>query len=620
MQAVAIVSVIVALFIGGAGRGLTLDAIMTALCVALALKLFETNKPRDYTIIYSFTLLLIGIDLSYQQDVMTWIICAIAFVLLVAAMVSFQYSCEVPVKEIGAAFRILLLVVPVSAMFCILMPAEEMLRWSLFNSGKQSRMGMSDSMAPGDVSNLIMSDELAFSGVFRGTVPDKSKLYWRAVVLDHFDGKRWSTTNTKYENGIPNVVEESNSSDWVSYKLDLQPSNGPWVPVLDNLVKIQLTGQSIKVYSNKETSEVRRRYPLNVVASFSMQSNLQMKNKVEGPEVMSRYLQIPSGNELTKSFAKRIKEVSKDEKAFVSKILSLIHNEQFFYTLTPGKIDGADQIDQFLFTTREGFCEHYSSAFVVLLRSAGIPSRVVTGYQGISELTAESGRFEVRQSEAHAWTEYWTDSEGWIRVDPTGAINPLRVAPKPKKSKISAAFSKMFKFMGSMPSLFKLDPSELVSNQEQDKSISADVRAQASQEDIDPEKRSLYVTIVGIFSSILLLVVLVYARARFERVKENELQFLLDDFYSIARAHKLERGVGETLLQFSARISQSGEGAWVAHQSRFIKGAQVAIYSRDGFTAAIKEEMVAALELIKKELPLRKRLFAYTRRASDIYL
>jgi hypothetical protein len=110
----------------------------------------------------------------------------------------------------------------------------------------------------------------------------------------------------------------------------------------------------------------------------------------------------------------------------VARAMDYLRSQPFFYTLTPPAL-GSQPVDEFLFETREGFCEHYASAMTVLLRAAGLPARVVMGYQG-GELNGFGGYYIVRQSDAHAWTEVWLEDEGWVRVDPVAAVAPDRVA------------------------------------------------------------------------------------------------------------------------------------------------------------------------------------------------
>lgn len=109
----------------------------------------------------------------------------------------------------------------------------------------------------------------------------------------------------------------------------------------------------------------------------------------------------------------------------VNMALSQLKNGGYRYTLEPG-VFGQHSADEFWFDRKQGFCEHITSAFVVLMRALGIPARVVTGYQG-GEYNRLGGFWVVRQRDAHAWSEVWLAGEGWVRVDPTAALAPGRI-------------------------------------------------------------------------------------------------------------------------------------------------------------------------------------------------
>src|SRR5690606_25782031 len=113
------------------------------------------------------------------------------------------------------------------------------------------------------------------------------------------------------------------------------------------------------------------------------------------------------------------------DEEIVDRALRMFNEQEFYYTLQP-PLAVDDAIDQFLFETRQGFCEHYAAAFTVLMRAAGIPARVVTGYQG-GTLNPVGGYVIVRQRDAHAWAEVWLGEKGWVRVDPTAAVAPNRI-------------------------------------------------------------------------------------------------------------------------------------------------------------------------------------------------
>ncbi|MGB1801228.1 MAG: DUF4129 domain-containing transglutaminase family protein, partial [Gammaproteobacteria bacterium] len=119
------------------------------------------------------------------------------------------------------------------------------------------------------------------------------------------------------------------------------------------------------------------------------------------------------------------REKYKEPSLIIDATLDWLNKQGFIYTLTPELITG-DTVDEFLFNSKQGFCEHYAAAFTVLMRAAGIPARVVAGYQG-GEVNPLGNYLIVKQRDAHAWTEVWLEGKGWIRIDPTAIISPIRI-------------------------------------------------------------------------------------------------------------------------------------------------------------------------------------------------
>ncbi|RTK99023.1 MAG: transglutaminase domain-containing protein, partial [Neisseriaceae bacterium] len=141
---------------------------------------------------------------------------------------------------------------------------------------------------------------------------------------------------------------------------------------------------------------------------------------------LQQALRLPSGyNPRARQLAQQWRTNSRTPGEVVDHALRYFNRQQFFYTLQPPLL-GSDSVDDFLFNSRRGFCEHYASSFVFLMRAAGVPARVVTGYMG-GELNPVGGYLIVRQSDAHAWAEVWLGNAGWQRVDPTAAVAPARV-------------------------------------------------------------------------------------------------------------------------------------------------------------------------------------------------
>ena len=607
MQIVAILAVIAAMVVGASGGGITLDAIMTALCVALPLKLFETGKSRDFTIIYSFTLLLIGVDLCYQRDALTWALCSISFVLLVIAMVAYQRGGGSVARSVAVSSGVLVLITPIAIVFCLLMPTEEMSKWSMFASGGQAKTGMSDSMSPGDVSSLAMSQELAFKGKFLASPPDPSSIYWRTIVLDHFDGKRWSASSRGQSYFDSTRVQRGEGI--LEYELELEPSLGAWVPIYGDLVGISHRSSTQRILWNSETSELRRDYPLALSSKLDVKVDLVSGSELSGVADLRKYLQLPPGNSRTRKLALQLRNEHSSDDGLVRNVLHRIYSEGYSYTMSPQKLKHSNRIDEFLFNTREGFCEHYASAFVFILRSAGIPSRVVTGYHGVSSVDISTGSFEVRQSEAHAWAEYWTSEGGWVRVDPTASVHPDRVAPKPTKSIIASAFSNAMRFMGSAPGFFRLSAASLIENQENSNG-KGDLQSSASENahrGDDGGENLRDVLVIGITLSAL-IAVLVVVRRRRVHVARYPLDMAMIELSVLVGILGFKKSESETLLELTNRmIAGNIQGDHVMLRE-YISRCQMLLYGSAKIGVIEIDCVRSILGEIKKSLSIGQRI------------
>ena len=276
--------------------------------------------------------------------------------------------------------------------------------------------GLSDSMTPGSISNLSLSGEIAFRARFEGEIPPKPQLYWRGPVLRLFDGRTWRSGIQQEKVSPGGTATEST----VRYTVTLEPHNKPWLFALE----MPLAPPSGAIVSREY--QVLSKTPVRSRLRYDMQSHIGfVPGADEAETVLRRHLDLPGNNPRTRALAEQWRREAAQDEAVIRRMLDHFRMEQFFYTLTPPLL-GENSIDQFLFETRRGFCEHYASAFVFAMRAAGIPARVVTGYQG-GERNPVDGYLIVRQSDAHAWAEVWLEGKGWTRVDPTAAVAPNRI-------------------------------------------------------------------------------------------------------------------------------------------------------------------------------------------------
>jgi transglutaminase-like putative cysteine protease len=274
-------------------------------------------------------------------------------------------------------------------------------------------------MTAGDVSELSLSSDIAFRVRFEGLLPSPAQRYWRGPVLENFDGRSWRRLP---DAARPARLETRVAGEPIRYSVTLEPHDRRWVFALD--LPSRWPRDTVMQGGGLELLAVR---PIARVAGFALESHPRFLAVPDlAPAQLRQALALPArGNPRARALAERWAAEHAAPADRIGAALQMFREEPFAYTLTPPKLD-VDPVDEFLFGTRRGFCEHYASAFAMLMRAAGVPARVVTGYQG-GEFNPLGGYLLVRQSDAHAWTEVWLEGRGWVRVDPTAAVAPERI-------------------------------------------------------------------------------------------------------------------------------------------------------------------------------------------------
>jgi transglutaminase-like putative cysteine protease len=406
-----------------------LDAGTALLVVMAGLKLFETRAPRDHAVLVFIGYFLCLAALLYEQSFLRLAYTLLVAWLLTAALARVHRPVEAntPVRPFRLAARMLVFGAPLAVVLFLFVPRIEGRFWAVPTPVPRHQTGIDDQMSPGDIAELGLSDEPAFRAWFQGAIPPPELRYWRMLVLEDFDGRRWRRAVSFADSGQPEVVPGGASYD---YRIALEPTEREWLPGLDTVVDwpdgVAARGRGTQlVYFDRQLLERRpvtnrltyslRSYPAAAVMPASLPRDL-----------VARDLALPNGRApRAREFAASLRLAAGSDRAFIDRVLGTFRQQPFSYTLEPAPL-GADPVDEFLFRTREGFCEHYASAFAVLMRAAGIPARVVVGYQG-GEFNGYGGYLLVRQSSAHAWNEVWLAGAGWTRVDPTAAVAPERV-------------------------------------------------------------------------------------------------------------------------------------------------------------------------------------------------
>jgi transglutaminase-like putative cysteine protease len=402
--------------ISGVGPGSALLAIMAAL------KLLETRQRRDQFVLLFIAIFLVMSSLLREQYLWSLPYLVLGVILIMTAWLRTSADdAETLRRSLGTTSRLVLYAAPLAIAMWIFFPRIATPFWAVPIDTGTAVSGLSDTISPGDISALSQSDAVAFRVKFDGAVPEPQDLYWRGLVLHRFDGRTWSGIS---EPRISSTAGENTetSGEPVHYEVTLEPTRQHWVFALDIPYDWELDSTFLG-----PQHQLARVHPVDQRIAYKAVSYTDYHIDRElHPFRRNWYLEFPeSRNPRTAELARSMRAAAPSENAFIRAVLTRFSEEEYYYTLEPPPL-GSNPVDRFLFQTRRGFCEHYASAFALMMRAAGIPARIVVGYQG-GELNPMGGYMIVRQADAHAWTEVWLEGTGWRRVDPTGAVAPERV-------------------------------------------------------------------------------------------------------------------------------------------------------------------------------------------------
>lgn len=406
------------------GSMLGLEPTVALLLVAFALKLVELASRKDAYLVIFLAYFVSCAEFLFSQELHIVIYMLLALITISTALVALHQPGQdkftlTPLKQ---ASVMLFQAMPLMLVLFLIFPRIGPL-WTVPIKSYAAKTGMSDFMSPGDIRLLSQSTEVAFRAEFEGDIPPRSELYWRGLVFSKVEDDVWSSLGWRE---IP-VLErrgrkpEKLGEKSIRYSVIMEPSQQRWV-------------YSLK-YPGEHSRNVMRGGDHRLVSPIEIQDQFRyhatsFPQAVLDPVLSSwrrqTELKLPEeSNQKTRDFAEKIRGDFKTDSEFVDAVLAHFREQEFFYTLQPPVL-GDDSIDEFLFETRKGFCEHYASSFVFMMRAAGVPARVVAGYQG-GEINPLNNSVIVHQFDAHAWAEVWLEGSGWIRVDPTAAVSPDRI-------------------------------------------------------------------------------------------------------------------------------------------------------------------------------------------------
>ena len=395
---------------------------ITMVILMSLLKMFEITCRRDTHIIIFSSIFVLATHFFQSQHLWLAVYVFVAIIYLMALLVSLSDRKQTTgfSDNLRTSIRLVFAALPFMLILFVLFPRIPGPLWGLPDDAFAANIGISDEMSPGSINQLIGSSDIAFRVKFENKPPAYYRLYWRGAVLADYDGKTWRRDDAPLNAKLNLQSPTGGSAHYQQYTITLEPHNLRWLFSLDYPVQ-----NSNRLSVNREAmllsdSKVRH------ITRYSVTSDIHATDRSLFAPEASKYLQLPATkNPETLAFASRlIKQSGYQPQQYINRVLQYFRQQNFSYTLSPPRL-GKDAMDDFLFNTRRGFCEHYASAFVTLMRAAGIPARVVVGYMG-GEINPVDQYMVVRQSDAHAWAEVW-QTDHWQRVDPTAAVSPERI-------------------------------------------------------------------------------------------------------------------------------------------------------------------------------------------------
>ena len=528
------------------------DAGTSLFIIATSLKLLEIRKERELYLLTYLCFILAGLIFLFEQSILTGVHIILVCLCLLATLVTLnsnQFKIKSALKK---AMTIMLQSIPLCIVIFLCFPRIESPRWMILSQKGQAKSGLADTMEPGSISDLALSDELAFRVKFEGKPPPIELRYWRGPVLSFTDGVRWTVGGGQSVSPFtwPKFLGRP-----YSYKVLMEAQEKNWVFPLDLPSRIPDS-----LFMNDRFQVFSRNYSVRR-AEYDMTSYLRHKSGPISREEFRRNTQLPGDtSDQILELAEEFKKKSNNAAEYAELVLNYFREQDFSYTLTPPLMENKP-IDTFLFEARTGFCSHYAAAFVYLMRVAKIPARVVTGYQG-GEFNKLGGFFEIRQANAHAWAEVWLKDRGWTRYDPTAAIAPERIS---QNINISQQIS-----TGSL-SFIEVDE-ELANSFEWFKNLpdlwsSLDYQWQSWVLNYSPNKQYGFLNKLGIASmqqsmyvilgiTAIFTIIIFYQTLRPKRSKLSKALRSYNKFCQILASRNLVRATGETPLAFSSRAAE----------------------------------------------------------------
>jgi transglutaminase-like putative cysteine protease len=516
------------------------DASVNFLLVLISLKVLEMRAHRDVLVIVFLSLFVLQTQFLFDQSLLS----AVSMVISVGMLFFVLLSVNLPEGDIAFGgklrylARVFLMALPLTLTLFFLFPRLSSPLWGSGGDDLQSGTGLSGSMSPGSIKNLLRDDSVALRAKFERRIPDQRKLYWRGPVFGYFDGRTWSSLDDALGPAGGRIDVRVDAASATDYTVTLEPTQRRELIALEYADRID--GVPTIEARLTPTLELQTGAPIVSRLRYTVHSYTTYS---AGPRTtdatLGSWLQLPDQfNPRTLAWAAQLKsealaEAARDrvaaapplDRRLVEAVLLQFRRLPFRYSINVGLL-GRNSVDEFLFDQRVGFCEHYASSFVVLMRAMGVPARVVTGYQG-GEINPVDGFFTVRQSDAHAWAEVWLQGYGWQRIDPTAAVAPERIEHtlRERRAEGLAGLQDRWSWLGQL----RLNREALENAWNQwFLSYSADrQRALMSWIGLRPNLENVTVVAIAAFSALLVVLAIVSLRRRAVRDPLAELTYAL---------------------------------------------------------------------------------------------
>lgn len=397
----------------GSGRWVNRDTAITLLAVMAALKPLEVRSYRDKMIVIFLAYFLVLSNLIYDNSLPMALYMFLSVFLTTAVLINLNHRHGKLPMHLKLSARIMLQALPLMILLFFLFPRIHGNLWG-FAGKTVGKSGFTEHLELGDVIDIVQDDTVAFRVEFEEEMPKPSRLYWRGIVFWHFDGKSWGR-----ESSIPGRQTPIIGANPISYTVTLEPHFKRWLFALD--LPISVTGW----VNIRDDHTIRSRRRVRQRITYNAESYTAYKTGEMKPWDANALSFPDRGNPKTVALGFKWAQQTNSPEEIVQKAMEYFRKSRFTYSLNPPVVHN-DIIDDFLFESRTGYCEHFASAFALLMRAAQIPARIVGGYLG-GERNPFGNYIIVRQSDAHAWVEVWLPEKGWVRVDPTVAVVPARV-------------------------------------------------------------------------------------------------------------------------------------------------------------------------------------------------